>query len=148
MALAAATRPQQPGLPRTVRRKKAHNNAYGFDLGGEYRHFSADVVYQHYNQAVSVLNPLLGAQSPAAPYQSTTDSINTNQISGANLIATANTVYGIVTDNSAIMAAAKYTWDPIKIFAGYEYIRQVNPSNPLGVGYFRSGQCIPEAIRN
>jgi predicted porin len=125
--------------------EQAHNNAYGFDLGGEYRKFSADVVYQDYNQAISVLNPLLGPQSPAAPYQSTTDSINTNQITGANLIATTNTVYGIVTDNSAIMAAAKYAWDPFKFFVGYEHIRQNNPSHPLGVGalvqgaYFLSG---------
>src|ERR1022692_4777519 len=52
------------------------------------------------------------------------NSINTNPITGANLIGTANTVYGIVTDNSAIMVAAKYTWDPFKLFAGYEYIRQ------------------------
>ena len=41
----------------------AHNNAYGFDLGGDYGKFSADVVFQHYNQAISVLNPLLGPQS-------------------------------------------------------------------------------------
>jgi hypothetical protein len=27
---------------------------------GEYAKFSADVVFQHYNQAISVLNPLLG----------------------------------------------------------------------------------------
>jgi len=60
----------------------AHNNAYGFDLGGAYGKFSADLVYQHYNQALSVLNPLLGPQSPAAPYQSTTDSINTNPSPG------------------------------------------------------------------
>ena len=64
-----------------------------------YGKFSADVVFQHYNQAISVLNPLLGPQSPSAPYQSTTNSINTNPITGANLIATTNTVYGIVTDN-------------------------------------------------
>ena len=44
----------------------AHNTAYGFDLGGEYGKFSADLVFQHYNQAISVLNPLLGPQSPAA----------------------------------------------------------------------------------
>ena len=44
----------------------AHNNAYGFDLGGNYGKFSADLVYQHYNQAISVLNPLLGPQSPSA----------------------------------------------------------------------------------
>jgi predicted porin len=98
----------------------AHNNAYGSDLGGNYDKFSSDLVYQHYNQAISVLNPLLGPQSLSAPYQSTTDSINTNPINGANLIGTTNTVYGIVTDNNAMMAAAKYSSDPFKLFAGYE----------------------------
>src|SRR5579862_3272699 len=78
--------------------QSAHNNAYGFDLGGEYKKFFADLVFQQYNQAISVLNPLLGPQSPTAPYQSTTNSINTNPITGANLIDTNNTVYGIVTD--------------------------------------------------
>jgi hypothetical protein len=127
--------------------ESAHNNAYGFDLGGTSGKFSADVVFQHYNQAISVLNPLLGPQSlsPAAPYQSTTDSINTNQITGTNLIDPNNTVYGIVTDNNAVMFAAKYTSDPWKFFAGYEYIWQNNPHDPLGVGasdqggYFMSG---------
>ncbi len=123
----------------------AHNNAYGGDLGGTYQKYSADLVYQHYNQAISVLNPLLGPQSVAAPYQSTTDSINTNQISGANLIATNNTVYGIVTDNNAFMAAGKYAGEQFKFYAGFEYIWQNNPHDPLGVGasdqggYFMSG---------
>ena len=130
--------------------ESAHNNAYGFDLGGnigrDQGKFSADIVFQQYNQAISVLNPLLGPQSPTASYQSTTDSINTNPITGGvNLIDPNNTVYGIVTDNRAIMLAAKYTWDPVKFFAGYEYIWQNNPANPLGVGgsdqggYFMSG---------
>ena len=50
-----------------------------------------------------------------------------------------------MTDNNAIMVAAKYQWDPFKFFAGYEYIWQNNPRNPLGVGasdqggYFMSG---------
>ena len=130
--------------------ESAHNNAYGFDLGGNSGKFSADFVFQHYNQAISVLNPLLGPQSLSAPYQSTTDSINTNPINGGagmgpNLIDPNDTVYGIVTDNNAVMFAAKYTWDPFKFFAGYEYIWQNNPQNPLGVGasdqggYFMSG---------
>jgi predicted porin len=132
--------------------EQAHNNAYGFDLGGEYRKFSADIVYQGYNQAISVLNPLLGPSSlsSAGQYQSTTNSINTMPINGGpgvgpNLIDPANTVYGIVTDNQAIMFAARYTWDPFKFYIGYEHIRQVNPTNPLGVGalaqgaYFLSG---------
>jgi predicted porin len=122
---------------------RPHNNAYGFDVGGEHGKFSADVVFQHFNEAISVLNPLLGAQSPATPKlgytQSLTNSINTNPINGGdglgpNLISTDGTVYGIVTDNNAIMFAAKYVWDPFKFFAGYEYIWQNNPAQPLGVG--------------
>ena len=126
----------------------AHNNAYGFDFGGGSRKFSADVVYQHYNQAISVLNPLLGPQSPSATYQSTTDSINTNPINGANLIATTNTVYGIVTDNSAIMGAAKYTLDPFKFYGGYEYIQQNNPSHPLGVGALDQGGYLMSGVED
>jgi len=132
----------------------SHNNAYGFDLGGEHHGFSADIVYQAYNQAISVLNPLLGPSSlsGAGQYQSTLDSIDTVAISAVspntsitNVIATTNTVYGIVTDNQAIMATARYTWRPLKFYLGYEHIRQVNPTNPLGVGalvqgaYFLSG---------
>jgi predicted porin len=128
--------------------ESAHNNAYGFDAGGEVGKFSADVVYQHYNQAISVLNPLLGPQSPTQPYQSTTDSINTNPITGANVIGTANTVYGIVTDNSAIMVAAKYTWNPFRFFGGYEWIRQVNPTNPLGVGASDQGGYVMSGVED
>jgi predicted porin len=114
--------------------ESAHNNAYGFDLGANFGKFSADIVPQHYNQAISVLNPLLGPQSLSAPYQSTTDSIDTTQITGTNLIDPNDTVYGIVTDNYGIIVAAKYAWDPFKFFAGYEYIWMNNPKNPLGVG--------------
>jgi predicted porin len=128
--------------------EEAHNNAYGFDAGGNYGKFFADVVFQHYNQAISVLNPLLGPQSAQGSYQSTTDSINTNPITGANLIPTSNTLYGIVTDNRAIMFAAKYTWDRFRLFAGYEYIRQGNPSNPLGVGALDQGGYILSGVED
>ncbi len=128
--------------------EQAHNTAYGFDLGAEYGKFSADAVFQHYNQAISVLNPLLGPQSLSAPYQSTTNSINTNPITGVNLIGTDNTEYGIVTDNTAIMLAAKYTWDPFKFFAGYEHIQQFNPSNPLGIGASAQGGYLLSGVED
>jgi predicted porin len=129
----------------TCTAETAHNNAYGGDLGSGYHKYSADLVYQHYNQAISVLNPLLGPQSVAQPYQSTTDSINSNPIIGANLISTDDTVYGIVTDNNAFLATGKYTGDLFKVYGGFEYIWQNNPHDPLGVGasdqggYFMSG---------
>lgn len=128
--------------------QEAHNTAYGVDLGGAYETFSADVVYQHYNQAISVVNPLLGPQSPTQPYQSTVDSINTNPITGNNVIGTTNTEYGIVTDNTALMVAAKYTWHPFKFFAGYEHIRQTNPSNPLGVGASAQGGYLLSGVED
>lgn len=128
--------------------ESAHNNAYGFDLGGTHGQLSADIVYQHYNQAISVLNPLLGPQSPTAPYQSTTNSINTIPITGPNLVATNNTVYGYITDNDGIIVAAKYAWDPLKFFAGYEYIWQNNPKNPLGVGATGQGGYILSGVED
>jgi predicted porin len=128
--------------------EEPHNSAYGFDLGGGYQKFSADVVYQHYNQAISVLNPLLGPQSLTQPYQSTLNSINTNPITGANLIDPTNTEYGIVTDNTAIMVAAKYTWDPFKFFGGYEHIRQNNPSDPLGIGASAQGGYLLSGVED
>ena len=125
-----------------------HNDAFGFDLGGNHGKLSADIVYQHYNQAISVVNPLLGPQSLSAPFQSTTDSINNVQITGPNLIDPSNTLYGIVTDNNGVMVAAKYTWDPFKFFAGYEYIWQNNPKNPLGVGASDQGGYIMSGVED
>jgi predicted porin len=129
--------------------EQPHNYALGFDVGGHLGKFSADVVWQQYNQAISVLNPLLGPESPAAPYQSTLNSINTNPISGGNnIISPANTLYGIVTDNTAIMAAVKYSSDVFKIFGGAEYLWYTNPSHPLGVGAQAEGGYLLSGVED
>jgi predicted porin len=128
--------------------ERAHNNAYGFDIGGTHGKLSADIVGQHYNEAISVLNPLLGPQSPSAPYQSTTNSINTNPITGANVVDPNNTLYGIVTDNDAVMGAIKYTWDPFKFYGGLEFIWQNNPHQPLGVGASDQGEYILSGVED
>jgi predicted porin len=132
----------------TCTAEQPHNSAYGFDLGGDYAQLSADVVFQHINQAISVLNPLLGAQSPTAPYQATTNSVNTNPITGANIVDPTNTEYGIVTDNTAVLVALKYTWDPFKFYAGYEHIRMENPANPLGVGATAQGGYVLSGVED
>lgn len=128
--------------------EEPHNTAYGIEISGEYANLSADLVYQHYDQAISVLNPLLGPQSPTQPYQSTIDSINTNPITGANLIDTGNTLYGFVTDNSAVIVAARYRWDPWQFFGGYSHIRQTNPSRPLGVGATDQGGYLLSGVED
>jgi predicted porin len=64
------------------------------------------------------------------------------------VIGTSNTEYGIVTDNTAIMVAAKYTWDPFRFYGGYEHIRQNNPSNPLGVGATAQGGYLLSGVED
>ena len=134
----------------TFTTETAHNNAYGGGIGATERKISGDLLYQHYNQAISVLNPLLGAQSsaPSASYQNTTDSVNETPIVGGNLISTDNTVYGIVTDNNAFLASAKYTGDRVKVYGGFEYIWQNNPHNPLGVGASDQGGYIMSGVED
>jgi predicted porin len=130
--------------------EQAHNTAYGFNLGAGTHRVAGDVVFQHYNQAISVLNPLLGpqSQSSAGQYQSTTDSIDTTPITGANILATTNTVYGIVTDNRAMMGTAKYTAEQFKVYVGYEFIRQNNPDHPLGVGATDQGGYLMSGVED
>jgi len=134
---ASSCRPEQP-----------HNSAYGFDIGGTYRDFSADVVFQHVNQAISVVEPLLGPTSPTENFESTMDSINTHAIDGTNLIDPADTEYGIVTDNTAVMVAAKYKWNQFRVYGGYEYIRYLNPANPLGVGATAQGGYLLSGVED
>jgi len=91
---------------------------------------------------------LLGPQSPTQPYQSTVNSLNQNQIVGLNLIAPTNTLYGIVTDNNAIMGAVKYTWNQLRFFGGYEFIAQNNPHDPLGVGASDQGGYLLSGVED
>jgi predicted porin len=53
-----------------------------------------------------------------------------------------------VTDNNAVMAAAKYSSEQFKVFAGYEYIWQNNPANPLGVGASDQGGYIMSGVED
>ncbi len=113
------------------------------------RKLSADVVNKHWQTRRSAYSTRYWAlySSTLQPYQSTLNSINTNPITGANVIELTNTLYGIVTDNSALMVAAKYTWDPFKFYGGYRHhIQQNNPLESAGCfgasdqgGYFLSG---------
>ena len=53
-----------------------------------------------------------------------------------------------MTDNTAVMVAAKYAWDPVKFYAGYEHIRQNNPSNPLGIGATAQGGYLLSGVED
>ena len=112
--------------------EQAHNNAYGFDLGGKASKFSADVVFQHYNQAISVLNPLLGPQSLSCAVSVDHGQHQYNTNHGTNLIDPNDTVYGIVTDNNAVMVAAKYSCGPVQVFCRLRIHLAEQPEEPAG----------------
>jgi predicted porin len=105
------------------------NDAFQFNLGGEYAGFSLDAVAGHCNQAVSA-SPLSAAQLAGASTFIGNDNVVRTTIGNAN----ANTLAGTVTDNTNVMVAAKYTYAQFKFFVGYEHVLMQNPKNALGVG--------------
>ena len=53
-----------------------------------------------------------------------------------------------MTDNTALMIAAKYITEQLKVYGGYEHIRQENPSNPLGVGATAQGGYLLSGVED
>jgi predicted porin len=110
--------------------------SYGFDVGAVYRGFAIDAIYTKERGAVNL-------QSAA------------NDPVGTTLLA-AN-----ISDNTGYAVMAKYTWnigqptapsmytkaakapepqsDKLTLFAGYTYIDQANPSNPVLFGQAAGG---------
>jgi predicted porin len=49
------------------------------------------------------------------------------------------TLSATVSDNQAFVATAKYKWDRFEVLGGYEWIQQVNPTNPAAIGFVDNG---------
>jgi predicted porin len=100
-------------------------NAFQGNIGVDYMGFSIDFVGGKTYDSVSVALPLTSAQVMAV------NALNINQGLGA-LPAT-------ISDDTVFQVAGRYTIGPVKLFAGYEYIRYENPDNPLSAGAFIEG---------
>ena len=92
-------------------------SAYGVQLGkdfdaGGYGKFSADAIYTNDKGAVAA-SSLSAAQNAAYP----------------------KTLAATISDNQSFMLLGKYTYDKLRLFAGYEYIDFRNPSAPLTSGF-------------
>ena len=46
------------------------------------------------------------------------------------------------------MFAGKYAWNQFKFYGGYEYVREVNPANPLGIGATAQGGYILSGVED
>jgi predicted porin len=85
-------------------------SAYQFDLGGDYAGFSVDAIYAYAKDAVK-----LSTYNGATP---TLDPSDTLKATLANVNA------GVI--------AAKYKWNALTVYGGYEYARLSNPSDAYG----------------
>jgi predicted porin len=110
------------------------NNFEG-EVGFDYAGFSFDVIGAKVDDAVSAA-PLTSPQLLTA----TTGASAIGQ--GLGFVA------GTVSDNTSVMALAKYTIGPVKLFAGYEHIDFNNPNNPLSIGSFLPGGYVLGATTN
>ena len=85
---------------------------YQADIGGTLYGFSLDALYSKVDNADN-----LGTTD-------TSTSVN------GNLTKPASTLVGTVSNNQSGMLLAKYTWNQLQLFGGYEYIQYSNPSFP------------------
>jgi predicted porin len=87
-------------------------------VGVDYLGLSLDAIVGHVKDAISAAPLAVGFVPSAAQLAQ----------AGSGLVA------GTVSDNTSLMLLARYGIGPVKLFAGYENIRYVNPTVPLPVG--------------
>jgi predicted porin len=99
------------------------NNAYEFDVGGEYAGASLDAVYAHINGALNA-GVLSAAQVALLPGLG----INVDKALSVT-----------ESDNSSLTLAGLYNLGVWKFFAGAEYIQYENPKNVTPIGFDDNG---------
>jgi predicted porin len=62
--------------------------------------------------------------------------------------ALTNSLAGTISDNTAYSLMALYKLNPVKLFAGYEYIKYVNPATPLKAGFLDIGGYVLAFVNN
>ena len=87
-------------------------------VGVDYLGLSLDAIVGHVKDAISAAPLAVGFVPTAAQLAQ----------AGSGLVA------GTVSDNTSLMLLARYGIGPVKLYAGYENIRFVNPTVPLPVG--------------
>jgi predicted porin len=97
-------------------------NAIEAQVGGDYAGLSVDAIFSHVTDAITSAPLPVGTLLPAS------------------LINPGNGfVSGTVSDNTSVMLLAKYTYGPVKFYAGYEHMDFANPNNPLTTGSLITG---------
>jgi hypothetical protein len=95
----------------------ATQNEWGVSIGkdvnfGDAGKFSFDVIYTQDQGAIKAAS-LSAAQNAVNP----------------------GTLAATISDDQSVMVVGKYTYNQLKLYAGYEYITFANPSNPVTTGF-------------
>jgi predicted porin len=115
---------------------------YGFNVGGTYRGFSVDAVYEKEKGGVSSSSLTTAVCGTAS---STLGVVCPNEVSGT------------ISDNNALSIQGKYAFDfsggplagtKLTLFAGYEYIDIANPSTAVSAGSATAGGYILFSTNN
>jgi predicted porin len=108
------------------------NTAYQANLGADYAGASIDAYYSKERSAITATY-LTAAQVAKLP------------VLGYSL---SNSLAATVSDNTAFSLMAFYQLDPLKFFAGYEYIKYANPTRPLSAGFNDIGGYVLAFVTN
>src|ERR1700677_280864 len=108
------------------------NTAYQADIGGNFAGASIDAYYSKENSAITAtyLTPAQVAELPALGY------------------SISNSLAATISDNTAYALMALYQFDPLKFFAGYEYIKYANPKTTLSAGFNDIGDYVLAFVIN
>jgi predicted porin len=108
------------------------NTAVQAYIGGDLANASIDAYYSKVKSAVTA-SSLTAAQVAALP---------------ALTFPAANSLGATVSDNTAYALMGSYKLHPFKFFAGYEYIKYLNPATPLRAGFVDIGGYVLAFVNN
>lgn len=97
----------------------------------------------------------LGSAALDAYYSRENSAITASSLTPAQLaelpalgFSPANSLAATVADNTAYALMGSYSFERLKFFAGYEYIRYSNPQTPLDAGYSNIGGYVLAFVTN
>jgi predicted porin len=108
------------------------NTAVQGNLGVESARAAVDAYYSKVNSAIT-------ATSLTAPQVAKLPKLG---------YSVADSVAATISDNTAYALMGSYRFDPLKFFAGYEYIKYENPKTPLSAGFIDIGGYVLAVVTN
>ena len=76
-----------------------------------------------------------GKLSVDAIYTENQGAVKAAALSAAQNLAFPGTLAATISDDNSVMLLAKYTYDQLRVYGGYEYITFANPTSPVTTGF-------------